>query len=49
MAISNAGTMPHEADKLQLTAMKNEMEVLHDSVADLVNQSPAANVNGGYF
>ncbi len=39
----------HEADKLQLTAMKNEMEVLHDSVADLVNQSPAANVNGGYF
>ncbi|WP_139117603.1 hypothetical protein, partial [Endozoicomonas atrinae] len=34
----------HEADKLQLTAMKNEMEVLHDSVADLVNQSPAANV-----
>ena len=39
----------HEADKLQLTAMKNEMEVLHDSVADLVNQNPAANVNGGYF
>ncbi|MBO9484026.1 hypothetical protein [Salinisphaera sp. G21_0] len=39
----------HDADKLQLTTLKQEMVVLHQSVEDSVNQNAPTSLDGGSF